>query len=128
MSLPKSIFTFSIVLILVFGISGCKNDNLENEEFQVEVIGKGFDCVEIFLIKFLEEDEKRINKFLEHTNAYFPVFYANNLVEQHKEAGLILNVILDKCGVNDFRVCTAMGPGYSHVCIKLSETISLTFP
>ena len=80
------------------------------------------------LIKFNEEDESRVNKYLEHTNAYFPVFYANNLIEGHKEKELLLNVTLEKCGATDLPLCTAMGPGFAHVCIKTSETISLTFP
>jgi len=46
-----------------------------------------------------------MNKYLEHSNAYFPVFYANNLPEELPS-------------------CTAWGPGYGHICIESVEKIN----
>ena len=116
------------LLVLIVGNFGCNKNNEDDDVFLVEVIGKGMDCGSTFLIQFKEEDENKIRKYHENTNAFYPVFYANNLIEEHKEKGLLLNVTLEKCGAIDLPLCTAMGPGYMHICIKTSETISLTFP
>lgn len=116
------------LLVFIVGCFGCQKDDEEVEIFQVEVIGKGFDCGDVFLIKFNEEDENKVRKYHENSNAFYPVFYAINLIEEHKEKELILNVTLEKCGAIDLPFCTTMGPGFGRVCIKTSETISLTFP
>ena len=116
------------LLVLIVGNFGCNKNNEDDDVFLVEVIGKGMDCGSIFLIQFQEEDENRARKYHENTNAFYPVFYSNNLIEEHKVAGLILNISLETCDATDIPGCYAMGPGYAHVCIKSSETISLTFP
>lgn len=117
---------FVIIVICYFGCE--KNDEVEPEVFRVEVLGKGMDCGDLFLIKFDENDEERINKYLEHSNSFFPIFYASNLKAEHKEEGLFLDVTLGKCSADDIALCTAWGPGYSQVCVESSETIKLTFP
>jgi hypothetical protein len=88
------------------------------------VIGKGMDCGDTFLVKFQEEDETRVNKYLEHSNAYFPVFYANNLPEEFKQEGWALKITLHKCQSEDFQACTAWGPGYGHICFESVEKIN----
>jgi len=118
-----------IAVVILFCIIGCdKGDIEEPEVFQVEVLGKGMDCGDNFLIRFKEEDKARINRYLNHTSTYFPVFYAVNLKEEYKEAGLYLNVRIEKIADNEIPGCTAWGPGYGHVWIKESVPESLTFP
>jgi len=69
---------FGVILLPLFLLAnaGCHDEDLDNPFFRIEVIGKGYDCGDTYLVRFHEEDEERINKFLENSNAYFPVFYA----------------------------------------------------
>lgn len=116
-------YHFKFLLILLFFTSlACEKDDPEKDYFFVEVIGKGMDCGDTFLVKFQEEDEARVNKYLEQTNAYFPVFYANNLPEEFKQEGFSLKVTLKKC--QELPFCTTMGPGYGHICIESVEKIN----
>lgn len=113
------------LILFVFLIHACEKTEWEKEVFTVEVLGVGMDCGDTYLIQFREEDEQKINRYLENTNAYFPVFYAVNLPEEYKEKGLFLNITLGKCTADDVLACTTLGPGYSHVCISSAETISI---
>lgn len=119
------------LLVFIIGSFGCdKNDNEDDDVFLVEVIGEGMDCGSTFLIQFQEEDENKVRKYHENSNAFYPVFYANNLREEHKKTGLFLNIKLENLRdrKSNLPFCTMMGPGYAHVYIKTSETISLTLP
>ena len=116
-------FKFLLILLLFIGLS-CEKENPEKEYFVVEVIGKGMDCGDTFLVRFQEEDESRINKYLEQTNAFFPVFYVNNLPEEFKQEGWGLKVTLHKCQSAEFQACTTMGPGFGHICIESVDKIN----
>jgi hypothetical protein len=116
---------FKYLLVLLFFISpACEKDDPEKNYYIVEVIGRGMDCGDTFLVRFQEEDEARVNKYLEHSNAYFPVFYANNLPEEFKYEGWGLKVTLHKCQPAELPGCTAWGPGYGHICIESVEKIN----
>ncbi len=118
------------LLVFIVGSFGCDKNDEEDVVFLVEVIGKGMDCGSTFLIRFQEEDENKVRKYHENSNAFYPVFYANNLREEHKKTGLFLNIKLENLRdrKSNLPFCTTMGPGYAHVYIKTSETISLVFP
>ena len=114
-----------VLFLVVLGTTSCVEEAYDDNIFMVEVLGVGMDCGDTWLIKFNEGDEREVNRYLENTNAYFPVFYADDLPEDKKETGLFLNITLGECSENDISACTAMGPGYAHVCIKSAETISI---
>jgi hypothetical protein len=117
-----------LLLLAVLYVTACEKDSGREDFFLVEVVEKGIDCGETYLIKFQEEDEKRVNKYLEHTNAYFPVFYADNLPEKFKVKGWILKVKLHKYQHGELPACSSMGPGLGHVFIESAETVSLALP
>ena len=118
--------------MLAFAVFACSDQhesdslNAPSATFQVEVVGKGMDCGDIFLIRFSENDENRVNSYLADSNAYYPVFYAVDLPEEFKEQGLILNVTIKQCATGDIPLCSAMGPAYGIVCIETAESLSLT--
>ncbi len=116
----------AILSFLVISLS-CKDDeeNSTPEIFQVEVLGKGMDCGDLFLIRFEEDDRERVNKYLEYTNAYYPVFYAVGLPEELKQDGLSLEITIGECGTDDIPLCTAWGPGYGIVCIESALPVNL---
>lgn len=109
---------FLFVALLSFNACTDENESAESDLFQVEVLGKGMDCGDLFLVRFETEKEADINKYLEETNAYFPVFYAVGLPEELKQEGLFLDIRLGECTVDDIPVCTHLGPGYGVVCIE----------
>lgn len=121
-----------VVITLALSLFACSDEqesdslNVSPGAFRVEVVGRGLDCGDTFLIRFSENDENKVNAYLEHANSYYPVFYAVGLPEEFKEEGLILNVTIRQCETNDIPLCTAMGPGYGIVCIELAESLSFT--
>jgi len=127
----RNIFKIAVFTLTLF-IFSCSDEQAEEQmyaspdSFQVEVVGKGLDCGDTFLIRFADKDENRVNAYLGRTNAYYPVFYAVGLPDEFKDEGLILNVSIRQCGTDDIPVCTAMGPGYAIVCIQSAESLSLT--
>ena len=75
------------IFLLVFIVANCgcnKNDD-DDDVFLIEIIGEG--CGDACPVKFEDDDENRVEKYLEHTNSFYSMFYANNLVEEHKEVG-----------------------------------------
>ncbi|MGC9355574.1 MAG: hypothetical protein ACP5D9_17125, partial [Mariniphaga sp.] len=52
-----------LLLLAAFYLAACEKDSGSEDFFLVEVVGKGTDCGETYLIKFQEEDEKRVNKY-----------------------------------------------------------------
>lgn len=119
---------YILVLLAVFYLSGCRSDAGGGDFFLVKVIGKGVDCNETYLVKFQEEDEERVSKYLEEMNTHFPVFYANNLPEKFKEKGRTLKVKLYECQQGELPLCTAKDPGFGSVCIESATAISLAMP
>ena len=120
----KYLFFIEFLFFIVF-LSSCEKDDLGDEIFTVEVLCVGMDCGDTYLIQFRDEDEKKVNSFLDYTNAYFPIFYADNLPEKYKEEGLVLNIKIGKCASLHAVGCTAMGPGYGHICVDSAEPISI---
>jgi len=124
----RTLFKYLLVLLFFISLACKKNDpekdDSEKDYYFVEVIGRGMDCGDTFLVRFQEEDEARVNKYLEQSNAYFPVFYANNLPEEFKQEGWGLKVTLHKCNPGELPLCTAWGPGYGHICIESVEKIN----
>ena len=125
----KKYLLILFMLLILFNF-GCQKEDVEPDVFQVEVLEKGLDCGDLFLIQFDEQDENRLKKYLKNTYSLFPVFYADNLIEEHKERELFLHVTLEKCNTENSYpfACTMLGPTYSHVCIKTSEPVSIAFP
>lgn len=120
----KALKLFPLLIFCMFFFSCKEEGDKESEVFRVEVLGKGMDCGNLFLIRFEEDDESRVTKYLEYTNAYYPVFYAVGLSDEFKEPGVFLNITVGRCSSNEFVACTALGPGYGLVCIKSAAIIS----
>jgi hypothetical protein len=116
------------LLVFIVGSFGCNKNDEDDDVFLVEVISEETSCGGAILIQFEEVDDNKVRKYHENPNAFYPVFYASNMREEHIKTGLFLNIKLENCRAIDIPGCYAMGPGYAHVCIKSSETISLTFP
>ena len=113
----------TLLLFFFLCIFSCDKNEDEENIFFVEVLGKGMDCGDTFIVQFKEEDKSKVRKYHENTNSFYPVYYANNLIEDHKVAGLKLRITLEVCDAIEFPLCTAWGPGYGHVCIKTSELV-----
>ena len=122
----ESIYKILLISALFLAFA-CKDEeeNTGDKIFQVEVLGKGMDCGDLFLIRFEAGVEQNVYKYSEQTNAYYPVFYAVGLPEELKQEGLFLDITLRECGTDDIPMCTAWGPGYSIVCIESAEPVSL---
>lgn len=116
-----------LIAVLLFSFNACKKEdkNTEVEYFQVEVLGQGLDCGELFLVRFEPGNEEDINRYLEQTNAYFPVFYAVGLPEEFKQDGLVLEITFRECSGDDIPGCTDWGPGYGIVCIESAVPVGL---
>lgn len=111
---------FMVFLISVY-ISGCEKDSQEKDDFfHVEVLGQGPDCGSLYLVKFFDDDEK-VNKVTDHINVFFPVYYAQNLKEEHKVSGLKLRITLGSPEKIEAVACTCLGPAYGHIYIENSE-------
>ena len=116
-----------LLLLTAFCVTACQRDSDKKNSFLVEVVGTS-DCGDLFLVKFREEDKEKINRLFEVNNADFLVFYAGNLKEEHKKAGMILRVRLQNYEPEAIPLCTAAKLSYGHVWIKSAETIRMTFP
>lgn len=122
----KNFLKILFVLFLV-SFASCKDEveNAGDEKFQVEVLGKGMDCGDLFLIRFEENDEERLNNYLQPNNAFYPVFYALGLPDELKQEGLFLEITIGDCETDDIPACTALGPGYGLVCVETAFPVSL---
>jgi len=115
-------YHFRIILFIsifsLLGSVGCEKEELENEWFNAEVLGKGIDCGDTFLINFMEGDKEKIYQILKMEDAWFPTYYAWNLPNEFKVEGLQVRIKFKSPSDEDVPPCTCVGPGFGHIWIK----------
>jgi hypothetical protein len=110
---------FTLLGITLLAASCQDADNLEDDEyntshFNVTVFGQGLDCGDLFLI----DVNNNIEELFKITNQEgWARCYAYGLAEEYKVPGLNLLVELRAPTNDEFRPCTAMGPGYPWVTV-----------
>ncbi len=123
MNQTKLIIFISIFLFI--GSSGCKKDELHEEWFNAEILGKGIDCGDTYLISFIQTDKEEILEILEiEEDGLFPTYYALNLPNEYKIEGLKVRVKFGRPTPNVDIPCTTLGPGYHHIWISQIEKVN----
>jgi len=115
------IYFISIVFLFSACTLGCEKEGQEEDEiFHVEVLGEGPDCGSLYLVKFFDDEEKVVGVTL-NTNVFSPLYYAQNLKDEHKVSGLKLRITLGNQEKIESVACTSWGPAYDHIYIEDSE-------
>jgi hypothetical protein len=114
-----------LTVFFLFSTGGCEKEELENEWFIAEVLGKGMDCGGTYLINLMKGDREKIFQILKmESDAWFPTYYALNLPNEFKIEELQVRIKFRRPTPDEDVFCTCMGPGFGHIWIKKIEELN----
>jgi hypothetical protein len=93
------------------------------KQYKVKVLGRGIDCGDTYLVEFLC-CKPEIAEYIGSTNSVSGssgIYYANNLPQQCKREGIVIDIKFRKTNPDEIQVCTTLGPGYNHIFIVEAE-------
>jgi len=113
---PISIF---IVLTIVLTYFSCqKNDVLEDNSFEAEVLGRNPDCG-IFAVRFNSNLDK-VSEIVGATSSY-AIYIAQNLPVELQSPGLTIILEIRKPNPSEVTPCTAQGPAYPWIYVTSAK-------
>lgn len=102
-------------MTIVFTYISCEHHtNIDDDQFEAEVMGRNFDCG-LYAIKFIDKLD-RVEAIAE-TESSGDVYIAKNLPEEFQVQGLMIILSIRKIQPAELSACTAMGPGYSWIYV-----------
>ncbi|MEZ5084313.1 MAG: hypothetical protein R2750_12845 [Bacteroidales bacterium] len=108
------------ILVLVIGLfflttSCSKQDAMVSEPmYEATILGSGMDCSDAFLIQFKD----KINSLPPSTDN---IYYEINLPDEYKVPGLTVLVAFREPNLNEYMMCTTLGPGYPQIFIVKAD-------
>ena len=98
-----------LFIVLITLCLSCENNESDVFKFEAEVIGKGIDCGDTFLI-----DLKNISGDLEIEDG---TYYAYPLPETLKAEGIEIELNCRLPNSDEARACTMLGPSFPHIWV-----------
>ena len=110
----KLVLRISLLLMILVLSFGCEKEETNYIEFHAIVYGKGMDCGDLFVLDFLDNNDKL---YLITGEDGWKKCYAYNLKEKFKVTGKELLVKIRKPTKDESFPCTCMGFAYPWVTI-----------
>jgi len=107
--------TLFITLAIVSTYFSCeKNNNVNNYQFEAEVLGQNSDCG-LFAIKFTDNLDKVMA--IAETSVSGDIYIARNLPDDLQIQGQMIILNIRKPKASELTPCTALGPSYPWIYV-----------